>query len=197
METYEKVPRAVLVERLLDRDGNVCQHPSCGKPMNLENIGAVTDDPFQATIDHWMPQSWCRDNGWTMGEIWDLSNLKLMHKECNAKKGSLIPNDDGTLPSVKRKRSLRHRRAERAQRPEVCTACNSGRDLGPDELCAGCGSGPMPERFPRWAKVPNSRDCDHELFWCAWCSIGVIERSPAVHVAIRQSESGEWGDEPQ
>lgn len=184
-----KMNRDEIIVALHERDGSFCMYPNCGQRLDFD----IQDGPLEVTIDHHYPQSWCFANGWAYEEVWDLSNLKLMHKKCNAKKGDLIPNEDGTLPEKYKKKSLRHRRAERAQRPEVCTACDSGRNLGPDELCAACGSGPMPDRFPQWAKA-KANECDHELFWCWACSIGVIERTPAVDVAVRTGESGEWDE---
>src|SRR5690349_17685896 len=85
---YIKVPRAELVADLRERDGDTCQHPDCGRPIDF----SITEGPLENTIDHWMPQHYGKSEGWTLAEIWDLSNLKLMHKKCNAKKGDLIPN---------------------------------------------------------------------------------------------------------
>lgn len=185
IQAIEKLPRPAIIESLVERDGLLCQYPGCGRILELD-----ATEHLEVTIDHWMPKSWCLDQGWTWTEIWDLDNLKLMHKQCNAKKGSRIPNEDGSLPP-RVERKFRYRRQKRAERPEICTSCNAGRNLGPDEVCASCNSGPQPERFPRWAKV-NSSECDHELFWCAWCSIGVISRQPAANTALLQGESGEW-----
>ena len=189
-QTYTKVPRAELVSQLRARDGDTCQHPDCGKALDFE----ITDGPREPTIDHWMPQIYGKENGWSMAEIWDLSNLKLMHKKCNASKGDMLPNEDGSLPP-KPQSTFKFRRHKRAERPEVCTSCQSGRDLGPSEVCASCGSGPMPHRFPRWAKV-RADECDHELFWCAWCSIGVIPRVASIGTAMRQADSDELGEWP-
>jgi hypothetical protein len=187
-ETYVKVPRTELVIQLRARDGDVCQHPDCGNRMNF----SITDGPLEVTIDHWIPQIFGKENGWTMAEIWALGNLKLMHKKCNAKKGDLIPNEDGSLPD-KPSSTFKFRRHKRAERPEVCTSCNSGRDLGPGQVCSSCSSGPQPERFPRWAKV-DSRECDHELFWCWACSIGIHERPSSVGIAMRQADTDELGE---
>jgi len=185
METV-KFERQEVIDALVERDGAICAMPFCGKPIDF----SIKSGPNEPTIEHWIPQWFGKENGWTWEQINDLSNLKLAHKKCNAKKGERLPNEDGTLPERKEK-TFRYRRQKRAERPEVCTSCNAGRNLGPDEVCASCNSGPQPERFPRWAKV-KATECDHQLFWCAWCSIGIIQREPAVDTAVLQSESGEW-----
>ena len=181
-----KTPRIELVAQLRVRDGDNCQHPKCGLPIDFD----VKDGPLEATLDHWFPQYWCREQGWTDEEIWALSNLKLMHKKCNANKGDLIPNEDGTLPE-KPKRTFRYRRQKRAGRPEVCTSCDNGHNLAPDEICADCGADA--QRFPRWAKVKYN-ECDHELMWCWACSIGVVERPNSIGTAMRQADSDELGE---
>lgn len=181
-----KKPRTEIVSELIERDGTTCQYPGCDHELDF----SVTDGPNEVTIDHWIPQSWGFDHGWTYDQVWHLSNLKLMAKKCNAKKGDLLPNSDGTLPE-KITRTFKYRRDARAQRPEICTECDNGRKLGPSEVCAACNSGPQPNRFPRFAKA-QVKECDHEIFWCAWCSIGLIPRPSAVEVALLQGESGEW-----
>ncbi len=180
--TIVKPSRTELVDALWKRDGNLCMHPRCNKPLDRNAEGSQ-----EVTIDHREPQSWCRDNGWSEEEIWNLTNLNLMHKACNASKSDTRYLEDGTLP-VKENRFV-NRRLARAERPEVCVSCSAGRDLGPDEICASCNSGPMPERFPRWAKMKAS-DCDHEAFWCAWCSIGVLPRAGATEMIILGNEGG-------
>ena len=170
--TKIKVSRADLIAGCLERDGYVCMHPDCGKVLDFDAVG-----PREVTIDHHYPQSWCMAQGWTTEEIWDLSNLRLMCKACNAKKSDLVPNEDGTLPSKQASRAVLRR--NRGPRPQVCQSCESGRALQPDEECATCGSGPMPYTFPRWAKLkPN--ECEHSgIWWCWCCASGIIERQPA------------------
>jgi len=185
-QAYTKVPRAELVAQLRARDGDRCMHPDCGTVLDFD----VAEGPLEVTLDHWMPQHFGKSNGWTMGEIWALSNLKLMHKKCNAKKGDLIPNEDGTLPP-KPKSTFRFRRQKRAGRPELCTECDNGHNLAADEVCANCGCNA--QRFPRWAKV-KAPECDHELFWCWACSIGVIQRPSSIGIAMRQGDSDELGE---
>lgn len=184
VQKYTKVSRPELIAQLRKRDGINCQHPDCGLPLDFE---AGEDSPLLTTIDHWMPQYFGKANDWSMEEIWALSNLKLMHKKCNAKKGDLIPNEDGTLPQ-KKTREWRNRRAKRIERPEVCTSCNSGRDLGEGEFCRACGSGPQPARLPRWRQV-KPHECDHEDFFCWACHLDPELRVTALTSLITGSES--------
>lgn len=183
---HTKIPRAELVIAIRERDGDVCAYPDCNETLDFEAI----DGPREVTIDHWVPQYHGKSEGWAMEEIWALDNLRLMSKKCNAKKGDRIPNEDGTLPE-KVTKTFRYRRDKRASRPELCTSCDNGHNLGPDEICASCGCDA--QRFPRWAKV-KTQECDHELFWCIWCSIGVIERPSSIGTAMRQSDSSELGE---
>lgn len=192
MTTHTKIPRAELVVRLHQRDGDMCAYPECDGRLDFD----LKEGPREVTIDHWYPQYACKADGWTGDQIWDLSNLKLMHKKCNAKKGDRIPNDDGTLPE-KVTKTFRYRRDKRASRPEFCNACDNGHNLAADEVCGSCGCDA--QRFPRWAKV-KTQECDHELFWCIWCSIGVIERPSSIGTAMRHADSdelGEWNVENQ
>jgi hypothetical protein len=185
-ESYVKVPRAELVDILRARDGDTCRHPDCGRRMDFD----IVDGPAEVTIDHWFPQYYGKSEGWTMAQIWDVDNLKLMHKKCNAKKGDLIPNADGTLPP-KPQSTFRHRREKRADRSDFCVQCQNGHNLAMDEICASCGV--SAQNYPRWAKVRTS-ECDHELLWCIWCSIGVIERPSSIGIAMRQADSTEIGE---
>lgn len=183
-ETYVKIPREELVRQLRLRDGDTCQHPSCNNRMDF----SLTDGPHAVTIDHWYPQYAAKSEGWPMSDIWAVNNLKLMEKKCNADKGDRIPFEDGTLPA-KPARTFRYRRQARAGRPEYCTECDNGHNLTVGEVCANCNC--TAQRFPRDAKVRYS-ECDHEIFWCWSCSIGVTPRPPAIDIAVRQGESGEW-----
>lgn len=164
------------INALIKRDGPDCFHPDCGKPFKSRD---------EITFDHWKPQS--------LGGTWDLENLRLMHKRCNAIKGDRMPNPDGTLPPLKRESGVSHKRAvKRSGRAEVCTTCDSGRKLGPEEYCDSCGSVPMPFRHPQWAKLtPN--DCDHEgIWWCWACMSGIIERKPAILDVLRADDDSEF-----
>lgn len=183
---YEKIHRPDLVIALRKRDGDFCMHPDCGRDLDF----TIEDGPLEVTIDHWIPQYFGKAEGWTREQIWALANLKLMHKKCNAKKGDLIPNEDGTLPP-KPQSTFRFRRQKRAGRPDLCTECDNGHNLMVGEICASCGCDA--QRFPRWAKV-KVPDCDHELLWCWACSIGVIERPSSIGTAMRQADSNELGE---
>lgn len=183
--TLTKVSRDVLVAQLRARDGDMCQYPDCNESLDF----TITEGRLEVTLDHWIPQYFGKANGWTNAEIWDVSNLKLMHKKCNAAKGDRVPNEDGTLPP-KPMSSFRFRRQKRANRPdEPCNACDNGHNLNVGEVCAQCGCNA--QRFPRHAKVKAS-ECDHEIFWCWACSIGITPRPAAVDTAVLQAESGEW-----
>lgn len=184
------ITRTELVDLLVARDGLSCSHPEHDHMLSLD----TPEGPMQVTLDHIEPQSWCKEQGWTDEQIWDLSNLTLMCKKGNADKGSRRYLPDGTLEPKPISR-FRYRRAKKAQKPDVCTECTAGRDLGPDEVCAACGSGPMPHRFPRWAKVP-SKECDHELFWCWLCSSGLTERAGATEMILLHGEGGEGSSLP-
>lgn len=190
-----KVPRAELIQLMRERDGDVCMHPDCGKPLDFELIGS--EHKLEPTIDHWMPQVWCREQGrvfdekteewtvvdedkvWTFEQIWDIDNLKLMHKQCNAKKGQLVPNPDGSIPA-KPVKEFRYRRDRRQARPEICKVCMSGRMLDIDEICNVCGSGPQPALFPR-AHAKSPKDCSHSGPESCWaCVLGIEARIPAI-----------------
>jgi len=180
IESAERVKkkRNELIAELRLRDGDRCMYPDCPEILDF----SVISGPKEVTIDHHMPQSKAYEMGWTYEEVWDLSNLRLMTKRCNAKKGSLIPNEDGTLPE-RALRTFRYRRDKRSQRPEVCTECNSGRNLGEGEWCNACGSGPMPERYPRYAQA-SPKECDHDVFHCVSCTVYFPEKRRQVANAI-------------
>lgn len=186
MRDYEKQPRAEIIAALRERDGDVCQYPGCEEVLDF----TILSGPREVTIDHHIPQYFGKANGWTMGEIWALSNLRLMTKKCNARKGDRIPNEDGTLPA-KPQSTFRFRRDKRANRPDgPCEVCDNGHNLGVNEVCAQCGMNA--QRFPRWAKVKAS-ECLHDgVFWCWACSIGVVEMRGATETMLL---GGEGGDE--
>jgi hypothetical protein len=153
------------IREIESRDGPNCFYPPCLKPFKSKD---------EITFDHWIPQS--------KGGTWDIENLRLMHKRCNAVKGDDMPLPDGTLPPKKREPNSAERRAmRRGERQEVCTSCMSGRLLGPDDCCEACGSMAMPPRHPQWSKM-KPQDCTHEgIWWCWACMSGVIERVPAIY----------------
>lgn len=158
--------RAERIEALVLRDGADCF--LCRKPFKEE---------LDITFDHWIPQS--------KGGTWDLDNLRLAHKRCNALKGDRIPNPDGTLPPhVSQKSTFRSKAQKRSERPDLCQDCNNGRSLGEFESCNLCGSSPMPHRWPHWAKL-TPKECPHEdVWWCWACGSGVIDRKPAINTLL-------------
>lgn len=172
--------RVLGISILAARDGYTCTYPGC--------TTALSDDPNSdhvVTIDHIFPQARARSEGWTFEEIWDISNLQLMGRRCNARKGDALYNDDGSLP-------LRGRqKAEKVPRPDKCDSCNNGRLLGEDELCRVCGSQPQPITAPAYLQVP-SKDCKHGWDgtpqFCWACFIGVKPR-PAT-----EAPGGAFGD---
>lgn len=173
---HKRPPRSELVLALIERDSDECTY--CHRDFSSR----------ERTIDHVYPQVRAFADGWSYEKVWNLDNLVLSCKPCNAKKGDQLLLEDGSIPK-RRERTFRYRRDKRAMRAEVCTSCNAGRDLGPDEVCASCNSGPMPERFPRWAKM-RADECDHEAFWCWCCSIGIIERPSATVMIMKSEEDG-------
>lgn len=145
--------RAAIVDALIARDGYVCQFPGCTRPFTSE------DPP---TIDHWIPRSVSGDD--------TLSNLRLMHRECNNTKGDSIPNPDGTLSLVKAVSIVRQ------PRPSLCDTCMSGRILLVGEKCPDCKSGPQPAGSPT-AYKKNPKNCTHSGYDHCWlCHVGLVER---------------------
>jgi hypothetical protein len=172
MASTREMTRDEMIDILLERDGNICKFPECGKTLDRET----------ATIDHWVPRS--------RGGTWDLENLRLMHKRCNAVKGDRIPNPDGSLPRLKRE-EIAYRRAEkRGERPEVCETCMSGRLLFPGETCPDCDSGPQPAMAPSSLQV-SPKHCDHSTHHCWMCFLGFVERKSAIITVL----DGEFLDE--
>lgn len=111
-----------------------------------------------------------------------------MHKRCNALKGDKVPNEDGTVPGPRNEMNADARRAlKKSQRVQVCQVCLSGRALEYGQECITCGSGPMPLRFPQWARM-RANECDHNLFWCWSCSIGIAPRPPAWENVLNAGE---------
>ena len=180
-----KIPRDELVAALRKRDGNMCRFSECGKRLDESATG-----PEEVTIDHWIPQYFGKENGWTPDEIWDESNLRLMHKKCNASKGDRIPNEDGTLPARPTK-TFRYRRDKRASRSDYCEECMNGQSLDHNEVCASCGT--YGKFFKAEAKA-RFQDCDHEILWCWACSITPEMRPPAIGTAMRHGSADEFGE---
>lgn len=189
METQESIILVINGQKVVDRqkalqvlearDGWRCTYPGCFDPLDDD-----PDERHAPTIDHKYPQSRARDEGWTMEEIWNLDNLQIMGRRCNAKKADLIYNEDGTLPRKGRIRNIK------SERPQICSACNSGRLLSYGETCEVCGSDPQPKSWPNWAKV-EPKECDHSLFWCWLCGSGIAPRVPASATAFGVPEGEE------
>lgn len=186
METT-RMNRLEMFKALEDRDGPDCF--LCKRPFIVDEDGAPVTPGQEKTIDHWYPQSYLFALGKTYDEVWDLSNLRLAHKSCNAKKGDLVPENDYDVPKRATKTPAT-RKAKRAERTEVCHVCESGRLVSYGEACGTCGSGPMPEVFPQFAKA-KANECDHEYFWCWSCSIGITPRKAAIITVL----DGEYLDE--
>lgn len=171
--------REKILELVTLRDGDRCQYPDCELPF-------VPDTNQARTIDHIIPQSWAKANGWTYDEIWDVTNLQIMHRKCNALKSDRLPNADGTLPPLPR--DTRIKAADKSQRPIVCDACGSGRLLINDEVCDDCGSGPMPAKTPRMYQR-SPKECSHGFGdepreHCWLCHLGMVPRRSAVDVIL-------------
>lgn len=181
-----KIPRTEIIDALRARDGDICAYPDCGQTLDF----SITEGPREVTIDHWIPQVFGKAEGWTREQIWALSNLKMMHRKCNAAKGDRMPDENGVLPP-KTERTWRNRRAKRSQRPEICVACNAGRLLGENEHCRACGSGPQPARLPKWRQVKPS-ECDHDEFFCWSCHLSPEIRVSALYALVVGSESSEY-----
>jgi hypothetical protein len=173
-----KLTKPEIIAALFKRDGDNCMHPKCGKPLGTD-----------ITIDHIYPRGRAREDGWTEEQLWDLSNLHLMHFKCNQDKADRPYIEPGQL-KPRPVRKFRYRRQKRAERPEVCMSCNAGRDLSYDEVCASCNSGPMPLRAPRWRKMAVE-DCDHAIFWCVGCASGWIDRAGALEMIMIHGEGGD------
>lgn len=155
--------------QLIERDGLKCQYPGCDLPFDPN-----PNDRHSISIDHIYPQVRAKADGWTYEEIWDLSNLQLMGRNCNAKKSDLLYDEDGNLPVSSRTRAVK------AQRPENCDFCANGRLLLPGEECPECFSGPQPTRWPSsLQKTP--KECDHSTYHCWFCVVEAPDlRIPAI-----------------
>lgn len=165
----DKLNKAEVIETLIERDGYRCLYPDC----TIE-FSAIPDHKWSITIDHIHPQAAGKADGWTPEEINHIDNLQLMHKACNAKKSDLLYNEDGTLPTRGRPRTVK------TQRPEHCTLCENGRLLLMDETCPICERDPQPAAFPRYLKR-EPKECDHSTYHCWLCGSGIVDRVPAIN----------------
>jgi hypothetical protein len=142
---FDLESRKELIEVLSERDGYFCF---------LCKGSFGTDE--KPTIDHFYPLS--------KGGTWDLDNLKLSHSLCNAKKGNIVPNPDGTIPP--REKDLK----VKVVRPDLCEHCHNGRALLSGEVCDLCGSVPQPLVLPKYLQR-HPRDCDHSRYYCWNCHV--------------------------
>lgn len=160
--------RQAAIAALKERDGDKCQYPGCRLPFDPD-----PDSRYGLSLDHIYPQVKAKAEGWTFEEIWDLENLQLMHRVCNARKSDLTYDEQGNLPSRHRERAIK------MPRPEWCEMCDSGRLLYPGEECPECFSGPQPSAWPAvLQKTP--KECDHSTYHCWMCVIGHVQRISAI-----------------
>lgn len=169
------------INNLIARDGERCMYEGCTLPFDPDPNGK-----HSISIDHIYPQVKCNAEGWTYEQIWDETNLQLMGRSCNARKGDLVYDEEGKLPF----RSFRDRTVK-LPRPDNCDTCYNGRILFFGEECPDCGSGPQPRSAPKYAqKTP--KECSHG--WtnpadhCWMCWIGHIERAPASRTVFGVKE---------
>jgi 5-methylcytosine-specific restriction endonuclease McrA len=170
-QNREIVSKKQVIEKLVERDGYRCMFPGCVREFD-EVIDPETHYTHMMTIDHIHPQAAALEAGWEYELVNDIDNLQLMGKSCNARKGDLIPNPDGTLP-------VRPSKPASINKPDVCDHCMSGRLLLADEVCEVCGSGPQPVGTPRYLQK-KPKDCDHNVYHCWMCHLGFIERQSAA-----------------
>lgn len=182
--SFKRPPRQSMVDALIERDGLRCTYPDCPHPEEFKEEGR-----WSVSIDHTVPVSHGRANGWTEEEIWDLSNTTLMHVICNSNKSDRLYDENGVLaPKPSDLRPLHQRRADKSSRVPVCETCMSGRLLLEGEVCYDCGSGPQPSTLPRYLQVPP-KECSHG--WglnpeksCWRCFLGFVERRPAIETVM-------------
>lgn len=146
------------------RDGPDCR--ICLKPFL---------DGQERTFDHIKPRS--------KGGTWDIENLQLAHKRCNALKGDREYDENGNLPPLKREEKALQKAPHKTERPQICDTCMSGRILLPGEECPDCGSGPQPAVAPRALQV-EPKFCDHSTSHCWLCFLGFIERKAAILTVV-------------
>jgi hypothetical protein len=157
--------RAERIKLIRDRDGDLCF--ICKKPF-INNI--------DLTIEHWIPRA--------AGGSDELDNLRISHKKCNVAKADLIPNPDGTLPEKPKKVPYNKKQTEKRRiLGEFCYDCQGGRKISEGQECSICGSGPGPIENPRYLKR-KSPECDHNIYWCWACSIGIIDKKSVTQHLI-------------
>lgn len=164
-----QLSRQETIEILADRDGYVCMFPECDREL-------TDDGRHMVTLDHIYPQALARRDGWTTEQINSVDNLQLMGKDCNARKGHLLYDEDGNLPLKQREPKA----LAKSERPAICETCFAGRILLPGEECYDCGSGPQPATAPT-ALQKTPKECDHSVYHCWMCYIGFVERGSAFN----------------
>lgn len=167
-EKPSRVARREIIKILTERDGFSCY--ICHLDFTEYRKNNPNPEQDFVTVDHYIPLS--------RGGTWDLSNLKLACQPCNNKKGDKLPNPDGSIPDNERKLKV-----PKTPRPIVCDTCSSGRLLLEDEECPDCGSGPQPYSFPRF-KQRKPKNCDHSVYHCWLCVIGLEPRKPVINDLI-------------
>ena len=168
VEVIQEVNRKEILVNLIERDGAVCQYPGCDLPFTTDR-----NSRHSVTIDHIFPQAKARSLGWTFEQVWHIDNLQLMGRACNSKKSDRVYNDEGILPGIDRIKAIK------AERPDQCATCGSGRMLLHGEICDTCGSGPQPVTAPKYLqKTP--KECDHDDFFCWMCYIDLVPRRSAL-----------------
>ena len=155
-----KHDRKHVIETLRKRDGFFCF--ICKKPFAHDE---------RPTIDHWIPRA--------AGGADEMHNYRLAHLACNTKKGDLVPNEDGTIPSRIKSNYRTRKVSKREVLSRLCTKCNDGRNLTAGDTCEDCGSGAGPYDAPHYLKRPSPQ-CDHDIYWCWACGIGIVERKSAI-----------------
>ena len=51
--------RTEIIPILWERDGGDCAYPDCDRELDLD----VEDGKWLVTVDHYMPISWCKEQG--------------------------------------------------------------------------------------------------------------------------------------
>lgn len=161
----DKSDRDILIEQVIERYGNACVLCT---DKTWDEQGALA-----FSLDHWYPQVWCRQQGWTDDEIWAVDNLRPAHRVCNTRKGEILPLNDHEV--VIPKKELK----QKIIRPEECDTCGTGRLLFPGEYCPVCYSGAQPSTMPKMLQR-DPKECDHSKYICRNCGpYGIIERESA------------------
>lgn len=163
--------RQETIDLLRKRDGYVCMFPGCDEALSESGKHMVT-------VDHIYPQFLAKADGWTYAQINDLSNLQLMGKTCNARKGHLLPDANGNYDVKPVEIKI-----PKADRPAICDTCYAGRILLPGEECYDCGSGPQPAVAPA-ALQRKPKECDHSTYHCWMCFLDFVPRKEAINRLI-------------